>query len=120
MWTRFVLFALLATSAICQAAGPPPQQQGQPTTRQPYNLETFGTFRSLILTGDFTPKVTLQMIMAKRPTTAVGAVADARGEITIYDGKLIVNYGKEGAHPTSSSSATGGDQAPCPCFRHRF
>jgi hypothetical protein len=40
--------------------------------------------------------------MAKHPTTGVGAVADARGEITIYDGKLIVSYGK----PVASVDAT--------------
>ena len=33
----------------------------------------------------------------------VGAVADARGEITIYDGRLIVSYGKGGPHPGDES-----------------
>jgi Alpha-acetolactate decarboxylase len=71
----------------------------QHTTRQPYDMETFGMFRSLILNGDFTSKVSLRDVMAKRPTTGVGAVADARGEVTIFDGKLIVSHGKEGPHP---------------------
>jgi hypothetical protein len=31
----------------------------------------------------------------RQATTGVGAVAEARGEITIYDGKLIVSYGRE-------------------------
>jgi alpha-acetolactate decarboxylase len=69
------------------------------TTRQPYDLETFGMFRSLVLRGDFASKVSLSDVMAKRPTTGVGAVADARGEVTILDGKLIVSHGKEGQHP---------------------
>jgi hypothetical protein len=56
-------------------------------------------FRSLVLNGDFTPKVALREVMAKHPTMGVGAVAEARGEITIYDGKPIVSYGKEGSHP---------------------
>jgi hypothetical protein len=45
--------------------------------------------------------------MAKQPTIGVGAVADARGEITIHDGKLIVSYGREGARaaPDSESAA---------------
>jgi hypothetical protein len=64
------------------------------TIRQPFAIETFGIFRSMMLSGDFTPKVQLIAVMAKHPTTGVGAVADARGEITIYDGKLIVSYGK--------------------------
>lgn len=52
------------------------------TVRQPYSIEVFGAFRMLILAGDFSPKVDLGAILAKRPTTGVGAVADARGEIT--------------------------------------
>ena len=71
--------------------------------RQPYNIETFGAFRMLILAGDFSPKVDLTAVLAKRPTTGVGAVADARGEITIYAGKLIVSYGKEAPDPAAGS-----------------
>jgi hypothetical protein len=65
-----------------------------PQEMQPYNIETFGVFRNLMMTGDFSPKVRLADAMAKHPTTGVGAVANALGEITIYDGKLIVTYGK--------------------------
>jgi len=71
--------------------------------RQPYNIETFGAFRMLILAGDFSPKVDLTAVLAKRPTTGVGAVANARGEITIYDGKLIVSYGKEAPDPPANA-----------------
>jgi len=60
-----------------------------PQEMQPYNIETFGVFRNLMMTGDFSPKVRLDDAMAKHPTTGVGALSDARGEITIYDGKLI-------------------------------
>lgn len=38
-------------------------------SREPYTLETFGMFRSVILNGDFTPKVMLRDVMAKHPTT---------------------------------------------------
>src|SRR6188472_1326102 len=74
-------------------------------SREPYTLETFGMFRSVILNGDFTPKVTLRDVMAKHPTTGVGAVADARGEITIFDGRLIVSYGKQAPHPIAEEGA---------------
>ena len=67
------------------------------TIRQPFAIETFGIFRNMMLSGDFSPKVQLSAAMAKHPTTGVGAIADARGEITIYDGKLIVSYGKPAA-----------------------
>ena len=64
------------------------------TVHQPYDIETFGMFRRMMMSGDFTSKVALETVMAKHPTVGVGAVADARGEITIYEGKLIVSYGK--------------------------
>jgi alpha-acetolactate decarboxylase len=71
--------------------------------RQPYNIEAFGAFRMLILAGDFTPKVELAAVLAKHPTTGVGALADARGEVTIYDGKLIVSYGEQAPHPAAKA-----------------
>jgi alpha-acetolactate decarboxylase len=108
MWTRLapIAFATLTVSPSVAQHPPSASDTRQHTIRQRYDLETFGAFRSLVLNGDFTPKVTLQAAMAKRPTTGVGAVADARGEITIYDGKLIVSYGKEG-----SGAKTDGESA---------
>jgi alpha-acetolactate decarboxylase len=97
MWMRFALiaFAALAIAPSIAQQAPSAGDPSQHTIRQPYDLEAFGAFRSLVLNGDFTPKVTLQAAMAKHPTTGVGAVAQARGEVTIYDGKLIVSYGRE-------------------------
>jgi len=68
-----------------------------------YGIKSFGQFRALILQGDFSPKIKLDAAMASQPTTGVGAVSEARGEITIYDGKLIISYGKEGVHPAPQS-----------------
>ncbi len=101
MWTRLMPIALLATLPFAAAAQLPQSaaDTGLHTLRQPYDVETFGAFRMLILAGDFSPKLTLGTAMAKGPTTGVGAMADARGEITIHDGKLIVSYGREGTHP---------------------
>ncbi|MFL6795928.1 MAG: hypothetical protein ACJ8F3_00790 [Xanthobacteraceae bacterium] len=70
-----------------------------------YKIETFGVFRNMMLTGDFAAKVQLGAAMAKNPTIGVGALADARGEITICDGKLIISYGKSGAPPDASSES---------------
>jgi hypothetical protein len=86
------------TISVCVAAlplivgGPSLSQQA---INRPYSVETFGVFRDMMLSGDFAPKVQLGAVMVKHPTTGVGAVADARGEITIFDGKLIVSYGKD-------------------------
>jgi hypothetical protein len=101
----FASISALLTFSIAPAAS---QQMREPagaamyTIRQPFTIETFGIFRNMMLSGDFTPKVQLVAVMAKHPTTGVGAVADARGEITIYDGKLIVSYGR----PVASVAVT--------------
>jgi len=67
--------------------------------REPYAVETFGVFQKMMLEGEFNPKVTMESALAKHPTTGVGAVADARGEITIHDGTLVISYGKPGEQP---------------------
>jgi hypothetical protein len=73
------------------------------TAAEPYGLQTFGMFRELMLRGDFGPKVALGSAMSRSPSTGVGAVSGARGEITIIDGKLIVSYGKSAAHPAADA-----------------
>jgi hypothetical protein len=91
--------ALLAALAFTRAWPQQTQPSGDAfthTLHQPYDVETFGEFRKMMLTGDFTPKVQLRAAMAKRPTVGIGAVANARGEISIFDGKLVVSYGKTG------------------------
>jgi acetolactate decarboxylase len=94
---RHALRWLLAPGAAIAAYRGAPgfaQEADMHTVHQPYAIETFGMFRRMMLSGDFTSKVALAAVMAKHPAVGVGAVADARGEITIFDGKLIVSYGK--------------------------
>jgi alpha-acetolactate decarboxylase len=101
-----------AAAIVWLLAGAPARSQ-QPmeaaamlTARQPYDIQAFGAFRQLILAGDFSRKVDLAAAMARRPTTGVGAVADARGEITIHDGRLIISYGRDGPdRPAADESA---------------
>jgi len=102
---------ILCGAAMLWVANAPAQAQqptvsSMPTVRQPYDIEAFGAFRALILAGDFGAKVELESVLARHPTTGVGALADARGEITIHDGKLIVSYGLDAPHP-----AAGADRA---------
>jgi hypothetical protein len=106
--TGLAVVALVATFAV-EPARPQMQPMGGAvvvhTLHQPYGIETFGAFRSIMMGGDFSPKVRLADVMAKHPTTGVGALADALGEITIYDGKLIVSYGYAPPADTSAASA---------------
>jgi hypothetical protein len=102
--------ALAAAGAVLTAGPALPQMQPMGdvalhTLHQPYSVEMFGAFRGIMMGGDFSPKVRLAEVMAKHPTTGVGALADALGEIAIYDGKLIVSYGYAPPADTSSASA---------------
>jgi len=102
---------VLVTAAAALAAGPslpqmrPTDDAALHTLHQPYSVETFGAFRNIMMGGDFSAKVRLADVMAKHPTTGVGALAGALGEITIFDGKLIVSYGYAAPADTSSQSA---------------
>src|SRR6202166_2713986 len=99
----FVTIAALVIGAAAAQTTTPANNPGLRTERQPYDIHSFGAFRMMILEGDFSPKVGLGEVMAKHPSTGVGAVAGARREITIYDGKLIVSYGKDAPHPAAES-----------------
>jgi alpha-acetolactate decarboxylase len=94
-------FALAQKQSHLPSAKPPPLH----TTSEPYYLESFGSFSLMMLRGDFTPAVILGEVLAKHPSTGVGAVSGARGEITIADGKLIVSYGKPGEHPAPTKES---------------
>jgi alpha-acetolactate decarboxylase len=105
-----MLAVVAAAVAVLLGSEPAHSQQtmeaiAMTTIRQPYDIQAFGAFRQLILAGDFGRKVDLAAAMAKHPTTGVGAVTDARGEIAIYDGKLIVSYGREGSQAVAEDES---------------
>src|SRR5215208_4542928 len=81
--TGFILAAILVATSV-QAQSP-----------QPYGIATFGEFRKMAMQRDYAAKATLAAVVANGATDGVGAVTDARGEVTIVDGKAIVSYGKE-------------------------
>lgn len=89
-----------ASKVLAQHA--PPGSPSPPHAAEPYSIATFGVFRDLLLKGDFSPKVGLGSVMSRLPSTGVGAVSGARGEITILDGKLIVSYGKPDGLPVQA------------------
>jgi len=101
----FIGLAAMLWLFAANPAEPQPPTEGIHTMRQPFNIEAFGAFRMLILSGDFGRKVDLATAMAKRPATGVGALSDARGEISIHDGKLIVSYGREEPHPAAEAES---------------
>jgi hypothetical protein len=87
--------AILVSAQIAQAQSPPP-----------YGIATFGEFRKMAMQRDYGAKATLATVVANGATEGVGAVTDARGEVTIVDGKAIVSYGKETDHrPPAAETA---------------
>jgi hypothetical protein len=107
--SKHVLIGAAAIAWLFAGDAARPQQPTPGTSlhamRQPYDVESFGAFRMLILAGDFSPKVDLGGVMARHPTVGVGALADARGEITIHDGTLTVSYGKDTPHPAAPAES---------------
>jgi alpha-acetolactate decarboxylase len=75
----------------------------RPQSPQPYGIATFGEFRKMAMQRDFAAKVKLQTVIAGGATDGVGALSDARGEVTILDGKAIVSYGTGAGHKTATS-----------------
>lgn len=94
-----VLGAALLSPALAQKHEQHALKPPLHTASEPYHLESFGSFSLMMLQGDFSPAVLLSEALAKQPSTGVGALAAARGEITIYDGKVYLSYGKPGEHP---------------------
>jgi len=103
--TIAIALAVGAGSGSAQHMMQPVADASMHTTHQAYSVETFGIFQRMMLTGDFSAKVRLGAAMKMQPSTGVGAVADARGEISIYDGKLIISYGKTGPQPDPDSES---------------
>ena len=101
MWCVAALILVPACAALAQHAGPggPPQASGP----QPFGIETYGAFRDLIQRGDFAARTVLGHVMSRQPSTGLGAVSGARGEITIIDGRLVVSYGRPQAHQAADA-----------------
>ena len=99
-------FIVLGSVLAAQPLAAQAQQAAGSTmhvVHQPYNIEGWGEFRRMMMTGDFSPKVGLSEVMAKHPSTGVGALSDARGEITFIGGKLVISYGKSDVRPDAVS-----------------
>jgi len=101
---------IFAAAVLCGLSlGPATAQHGEAmpseaaAAPQPFGIETFGAFRNLVMQGDFSPKLVLGHVIRTGATIGVGALADARGEITIIDTLPVVSYGKPGEHPPAAA-----------------
>jgi alpha-acetolactate decarboxylase len=62
------------------------------------SFQSYGHFKQMIKSRNITGKTTIDNLeLTKKGTFAVGALGSATGEITIFDGKIYLSYGKAGA-----------------------
>ncbi len=87
-----VAVGVLASLALAQAA-------------RPVQIEAFGNFKRLAHTGDASAQLALSAVPATAGTYAVGALADLRGEIIVWDGRLLVTRGHSSEGRTEAPAA---------------
>ena len=61
---------------------------------RPFNVSAHGNFKRMLHTGDASGKIALASISRSTGTYGVGALADLRGEIMIWDGSVLVTRGE--------------------------
>lgn len=70
-------------------------------TIQSSSFQSYGHFKKMIKSRNLTGKTTIDTLnLEKKGTYAVGALGSATGEITIFDGKIYLSYGKTGIAQT--------------------
>ena len=75
----------------------------------PFNISVHGNFKQMLHAGDGSGKIALASISRSAGTYGVGALADLRGEIMIWDGDVLVTPGDSAAG--STQPAAGDAQA---------
>jgi alpha-acetolactate decarboxylase len=74
----------------------------------PAGVQAFGNFKRLAHTGDTAAKIALREVPTTAGTYAVGALTGMRGEILVWDGKLLVTRGHS---PEGRTEAAGADDS---------
>ena len=60
---------------------------------EPFDIRVFGNFERMIHSGDTQSVVKLREVLTVPGTYGLGALDDLRGEILLWDGKLLVSQG---------------------------
>jgi alpha-acetolactate decarboxylase len=92
--------AIAASTVALAAAGAMGAQQ---------SVQAWGHFKRLMHTGDASAQVTLAQLPAGPGVYAVGAIAQMRGEVMIWDGRVVVSRGHHDDGRTEA--ARDGDEA---------
>lgn len=75
----------------------------------PFAVTAYGSFARMSHTGDASGKIALAELQGQKGLYGVGALQDLRGEVLIWDGRVLVSRGH--ATDGSVSSLTAGDKA---------
>lgn len=90
---RIALISLLLTAAAAYAA-------------EPYAIQAWGNFKQMADTGKTDGVVKLSALGNGKGTYGVGAIAGMRGEILLWDGKLLVSRGHSTKGETGPAVST--------------
>ncbi len=86
MRTLFILFIVFCTTVSAHA-----EEKGLP-----FNLKHYGNFKKMVHMKKVDGVVDLKTALDGKHIFGVGAIKNAEGEITVYDGKAWLSYGKDG------------------------
>ncbi len=76
----------------------------------PFNVSAHGNFKRMMHAGDASGKIALASISRSVGTYGVGALADLKGEILVWDGRVLITLGGESGS-ASTQPLRGDDQA---------
>lgn len=90
--SRILLLSLLLTSAVAWAA-------------EPFAIQAWGNFRHMSHSGETGGVVKVSALGNAKGSYGVGAVAGMRGELMLWDGKMLVSRGHSTKGETSPATA---------------
>jgi alpha-acetolactate decarboxylase len=76
------------------------------TSTEPFDIRAYGNFKRVVDTGDTMGVVNLSALAVGEQTYGVGALAGMRGEIMLWNGKLLVSRGDSHKGRTGRPTAT--------------
>jgi alpha-acetolactate decarboxylase len=94
--SHIALFSLLLTTAVAYAA-------------EPFGIQAYGSFKQMSHTGKTDGVVKLSALGDAKGSYGVGALAGMRGELLLWDGKMLVSRGHSPKGETGP--ATANDEA---------
>lgn len=73
----------------------------------PFNLKHYGNFKRMVHMKKVDGVVDLKTALEGKHIYGVGAIKNAEGEITVYDGKVWLSYGKDGIDKVTREIPSG-------------